>query len=224
MLKSILIFLLFPLSLYCYYFSSIEILAQTGKTGGMGKLEGFTPYQGAAGPLVKDGIEIGYTLIGTQRVYYSTYLQLSYQDGQSYAGGMNLLGVNLGLAGIGVYLSKPLDDYKPNKLKDSFFALFELSFLTFSFGGNATPNKGIGTKEWIDLAEQFGNKRYAFGEYTYFRYSFPISIKMWGMITNTFGLGFKVSAQPLFMEIALNKEMPIGFGFNLSFGMIFILL
>ena len=179
------------------------------------------PYSYSQGSRKEAHVILGWRYLGEQKIYYSAFGRLQYGFDWSMSGSMNLLEMNFGALGIGVYLSKPLSAYSKESRIGKWFSTFELNIVAFSIGGNLSPHSGIGNREWSNPNEQFGNQYYAFGgSYSYFQYSIPIRIQFWNELKK-FGVGMFIESQALIIEKSLNIKMPVAIGYTMTAGVIF---
>lgn len=168
--------------------------------------------------------------IGKKRVYYVPSIRLQYDNVWSMTGAMNLMNVNLGLAGLGVYLTQPMSTVEQKKGK--WFATFEINFASIAFGGNITPSMGVrgkdsGVRMWIDPDRQFGNQYYPIcdtyepndGKYLFLHYSVPIEFRVWNMVTEKSGVGFFLGSDIAIIEKDFTHSgSPVAMGYNIYAG------
>lgn len=169
-------------------------------------------------------------IVGNKRVYYVPSLRLQYDNVWSMTGSMNLMNVNLGLAGLGVYITKPMAAVEQRKGR--WFAVFEVNFASVAIGGNLTPAKGVrgdksGVRMWIDPDRQFGNQYYPIcdtyepndGKYLFLHYSVPVEFRVWNMVTEKSGVGFFVGSDIAIIEKDFtHTNAPLAMGYNIYAG------
>jgi hypothetical protein len=162
----------------------------------------------------------GWSMIGERRVFWAPFARVKYTNAWSMGGALNLLGVDVGLGGLGVYLTKP-----PSALsstKGHWFATFTVNAANFRLGTNLTPNQP--TNERVpdpdahrDLVRQqvadgvppdHTLQRYPFGAYSYVELAVPIQVRAWKQVREDLGVGFFVEAVPFGLEWPLDRRVP----------------
>src|SRR5262245_36708411 len=68
---------------------------------------------------------VGWRMVGEKRVYYSPSARLTYTNFWSLGGAGNLLGVKLGPAGFGVYVTPPPSRFTAEQRKGRWFATID---------------------------------------------------------------------------------------------------
>ena len=191
------------------------------------------PYSWSQGSRKEVNAAFTYRYTGKNRLYYAPSASLFYINTWSLTGAMNLAMLNLGVGGLGVYISKPISAYTPEERIKKWFATVEINVASFSIGGNITPNHGArgtnsGIREWDDTEDMFGNQYYPFkdtydaingGRYTCFQYSIPVTIRAWSMITTKTGIGMFLASNVLILEKSINfKSSPLAIGYDMRAG------
>lgn len=159
-------------------------------------------YSGSTNSRREASVVIGSRDLGISRFYYSTFTRMQYGYDWAPSGQMNLLEVNLGLLGLGVYLSNPLSAYSESGRIGEWFVTVDINVGSISFGGNLTPSSG--------------------GEYAYFQYSIPVRLQFFNMVTRFIGVGFFIESNVCIIEKSLNMNLPVSIGYNVQAGFIMI--
>ena len=200
---------------------------------GMTPSTGWKPYSWSQGSRKEAQAFASYKyMLGKKRIYYVPSVRLQYDNVWSLSGSMNLLNVNLGLAGLGVHLTKPIYSYEPADRKGKWCATFEINFASIAIGGNITPHMGVrgsnsGVRMWIDPDRQFGNQYYPIadtyeandGRYLFLHYSVPVEFRVWRMVTEETGIGFFLGSDIAILEKDFtHKTAPVAMGYNIYGG------
>ena len=208
----------------------IEVGAGWGDMG-MTPTVGWKPFSWSQGSRKEVQAVLSYKyMVGTKRVYYVPSIRLQYDNVWSMSGAMNLMNVNLGLAGLGIYLTKPIGAIDSRQGK--WFATLEINFASLAFGGNITPQMGVrgkdsGVRLWIDPDRQFGNQYYPIcntyepndGHYVFMHYSVPVELRVWNMVTEKTGVGCFVGSDIAIIEKDFtHPDAPVAMGYNLYAG------
>ena len=160
---------------------------------------------------------IGWRHTGESRVYWAPYARLNLTNFWSIAGSGNLLGVTLAPAGLGVYLTRPPDEFDAAGRTGRWFAAVEINFGAVEVGGNITPdapaNPAVPDPDAYRTAlrndvqnrggvqsSTFVTQFYPFGSYHYVLVTTPVQIRAWKMLTPHDGIGFFVEGFPLMLE------------------------
>lgn len=164
----------------------------------------------------------GWRHLGETRVYWAPYARINYANFWSIGGGGNLLGSTIAPVGLGVYLTAPPADFRPNARTGRWFVTVELNLGSVEVGGNVTP-KGPADPRIPDpnayrarlraQVQQTGGvgadavitQNYPLGPYQYATLAVPIQIRAWNMVTPTNGVGFFVEGFPLMLEWNIGK-------------------
>ena len=210
----------------------VEIGAGWGDMG-MTPSTGWKPYSWSQGSRKEVQTFASYKyMLGKKRIYYVPSVRLQYDNVWSLSGSMNLMNVNLGLAGLGVHLTKPIYSYEPADRKGKWCATFEINFASIAIGGNITPHMGVrgsdsGVRMWIDPYRQFGNQYYPIadtyeandGRYLFLHYSVPVEFRVWRMVTEETGIGFFLGSDIAILEKDFtHKTAPVAMGYNIYGG------
>ncbi|MGN0187782.1 MAG: hypothetical protein ACI392_08595 [Paludibacteraceae bacterium] len=172
-------------------------------------------------------------MLGSQRVYYVPSIRLQYDNTWSMSGGMNLMNINVGVAGLGIYLTQPMAAFVDHGYVGRWFATFEINFASIAVGGNITPNLGVrgsnsGHRLWITPDRQFGGQYYPIketyepndGRYLFLHYSLPIEFRVWKMVTETVGVGFFLASDIAIIEKDFtHPDAPVAMGYNIYGGL-----
>lgn len=160
----------------------------------------------------------GWSLVGNERVYWAPFARLKYTNAWSIGGSVNLLGVDLGLGGLGVYLTRPPASFE--RATGRWFATFTINFANLRLGGNVAPNRPTNDRvpdpdAQRELArEQVATgmptdhtlQRYPFGSYAYAELAFPLQIRAWKQVRDDLGVGFFLEAVPFGLEWDLDRK------------------
>jgi hypothetical protein len=227
--KILIIILLLPICLCAQH--SFELGTGWGNMG-LSPETTWKPYSCSQGSRKEVNAAFTYGYVGENRVYYAPFAGLFYINTWSMTGAMNLGTLNLGLGGLGVYMSKPMAAYSPEERVKKWFATFEINFASVTIGGNITPNyggrgKNSGVREWSEPDSVFGNQHYPFkdtyndihkGRYVCFQYSIPITIRVWKMLTPKLGFGMFLASNVFIVEQSLNFKSPCSIGYDMRAG------
>ena len=220
-----------PVSSYAQHI--IEIGAGWGDMG-MTPAVGWRPFEWSQGSRKEIQSMINYKyMLEYKRLYYAPSVRLQYDNTWSMSGGMNLMNVNIGLAGLGVYLTKPMSLFEGQERKGKWFATFEINLASIAIGGNITPNMGVRGKDsghrlWVTPERQFGGQYYPIqetyepndGKYLFLHYSIPIQFRVWNMITQDTGLGFYLGSDIAIVEKDFtHPNAPLAMGYNIYAGL-----
>ena len=230
-MKSKILILLLALPLWSFAQHSFELGTGWGNMG-VSPETTWKPYSWSQGSRKEVNAAFFYRYLSERKVYYAPFAGLFYINTWSLTGGMNLATVNLGLGGLGVYMTKPISAYEPDERVKKWFATFEINFASVSIGGNITPNYGSrgrnsGVREWVDTTNMFGNQHYPFrdtynaindGHYICFQYSVPITIRVWNMLTPKIGFGMFIASNVFILEKSLNFNAPWSIGYDMRAG------
>lgn len=229
MKKLILVFLMIPSMLSAQHV--LNIGAGWGDMG-MTPSVGWQPFSWSQGSRKEVQSLISYKyMLGQKRIYYVPSIRLQYDNVWSMSGSMNLMNVNLGLAGLGICLTQPID--AADNRQGKWFATLEINFASVAVGGNITPNMGVrgkssGIRMWIDPDRQFGNQYYPIcdtyepndGKYLFMHYSVPVELRVWKMVTEKTGFGFFVASDIAIIEKDFtHPNAPVALGYNLYAGL-----
>jgi hypothetical protein len=228
------VFMLSPLMIFAQH--SFELGAGWGNMG-VSPSTTWKPYSWSQGSRKEAAAMFSYRYVGEKKIYYAPFAKLHYGNNWSTSGGVNLLSLNLGAAGLGVHLLKPMSAYTSEERKGKWFGTFEINFASVSLGGNITPHIGVrgansGVRQWIDTTRIFGNQYYPFkdtyqaknnGQYSFIQYSVPVMFRFWNMLTPEIGLGFFLSANCLVLEKSLNFNAPVSIGYDIQGGLALLL-
>ncbi len=210
----------------------VEVGAGWGDMG-MAPSVGWRPFEWSQGSRKEAQSMLSYKyILGDKRMYYVPSVRLQYDNVWSMTGGMNLMNVNLGLAGLGVYITQPMAAYEPQARKGKWFATFEVNFASVAFGGNITPNMGVrgsnsGHRLWVTPDRVFGDQFYPIketyepndGKYLFLHYSVPIEFRVWNMVTEKTGVGFFLASDIAILEKDFtHPNAPIAMGYNIYGG------
>lgn len=163
---------------------------------------------------------LGWSAVGSRRVYWAPFARVKYTNAWSMGGALNLLGVDLGIGGLGVYLTRPpANDESDN---GRWFATFTAHAINLRVGTNLTPNRPhndrvpdpdarrelVRQQIATDVPPDHTLQRYPFGRYSYFEAAFPIQIRAWKQVRKDLGVGMFVEAVPFGMEWPLDRRVP----------------
>jgi hypothetical protein len=201
------------------------------------------PYDWSTGSRKEVNAEFIYKYIGIGkgRVYYAPSASLFYINMWSMTGALNVGALSLGIGGLGVYMTEPLESYSKEERLRKWVATFEIDFASFSIGGNMTPNYGArgknsGVREWGEPDDQslphpernggVWNQYYPFkdtyggndGRYIYFQYAIPVTFRVWNMITPKIGFGMFVASNVFIIEKSINFDAPFSIGYDMRAG------
>jgi hypothetical protein len=164
---------------------------------------------------------VGWRYALGSRVYYAPFARLQYTNFWSIGGAGNLLGIDLGAGGIGFALSDPIGEVPREQRVGRFFATLEINLANVRIGFNATPGAPesesvpdpeahrarvraqVAAGEGADASIQ----HYPFGEYAYVQIAFPVRISVWGLLSETFGLGFFIESTVAALEWPIGIEV-----------------
>ena len=163
---------------------------------------------------------LGWSAVGTRRVYWAPFARVKYTNAWSIGGSVNLLGADLGLGGLGVYLTPPPRSDESDTGR--WFATFTVHALNLRIGTNLTPNRPHNDRipdpdaHREMVRQQVANEvppdhtlqRYPFGRYSYVEAAFPIQIRAWKQVREDLGVGFFAEAVPFGMEWPLDRRVP----------------
>src|SRR5574344_389304 len=210
----------------------VEVGAGWGDMG-MTRTTGWQPYSWSQGSRKEAQSMVSYKyMLGKKRIYYVPSIRLQYDNVWSMSGAMNLMNVNLGLAGLGIYITKPMSAYDGDTYKGKWFSTFEINFASIAIGGNITPNQGVrgsnsGHRLWVTPDRQFGNQYYPIkesyepndGKYLFLHYSVPVEFRVWKMVTECVGVGFFLASDIAILEKDFtHSDAPIAMGYNIYGG------
>ena len=149
---------------------------------------------------------------------------------------MNLLGLDLGFGGLGVYMSKP--PAQLDTVVGKWFAVFEVNLANLRIGGNLAPNRPnndrvpdpdahramVRQQREDGVPVDHTLQRYPFGTYSYVELSFPIQVRVWKMVRDDLGFGFFVESTVFGFEWPLDRKVSrfaqvynVLFGFSTTF-------
>jgi hypothetical protein len=162
---------------------------------------------------------VGWSMIGKRRLYWAPFARLEYTNTWSIGGGTNMLGVDLGFGGLGVFMTKP--PAAVEKPTGRWYATFEVNLANLRLGGNLAPNAPRNDRvpdpdahrEMVreDLANgifpDHTIQRYPFGKYSYVALGFPIQIRAWKQIKDDLGVGFFFESTLFGMEWPLDRKV-----------------
>ena len=201
---------------------------------GMTPAVGWRPFEWSQGSRKEIQSMISYKyMLDYKRVYYAPFVRLQYDNTWSMTGGMNLMNVNFGLAGLGVYLTKPMSSFEAQDRKGKWFATFEINLASIAIGGNITPSLGVrgknsGHRLWVNPERQFGGQYYPIketyepndGKYLFLHYSIPVQFRVWNMINQDTGLGFYLGSDIAIVEKDFTHlNAPVAMGYNIYAGL-----
>lgn len=195
------------------------------------------PYSWSQGSRKEAAAMFSYKYVGEKKMYYAPFAKLYYGNDWSMSGAINLMSLNLGLGGFGVYLGKPMEAYSQEERKGKWFGTVEINLASVAIGGNITTNYGVrgensGIRQWIDTSRVFGNQYYPFkdtynakngGRYVCFQYSIPVVIRFWNMLTPKIGFGGFISSNVMVFEKSLNFDSPWSVGYDIQAGFALLL-
>lgn len=161
---------------------------------------------------------VGWSLGGNQRLYWAPFARLKYVNAWSIGGAVNLLGVDLGLGGLGVYLTQPQASFE--RATGRWFATLTINFANLRLGGNVAPNGPKNDRapdpdaQREQAREQVATgmptdhtlQRYPFGSYAYAELAFPVQVRAWKQVRDDLGVGFFFEAMPFGLEWALDRK------------------
>jgi hypothetical protein len=161
----------------------------------------------------------GWSMIGNGRVFWAPFARLKYTNAWSLGGALNLLGLDLGLGGLGVYMTRP--PAAVERTTGRWYATFTINFANIRFGGNIAPNRPKNDRisdpdaHREMVREQVANgdppdhtlQRYPFGSYSYVEFAFPIQIRAWKQLRDDLGVGFFFEAVPFGLEWPLDRTV-----------------
>lgn len=161
----------------------------------------------------------GWSLVGSRRVYYAPFARIKYTNTWSIGGATNLLGLDLGFGGLGVYLTRPPVAHE--NPTGRWYAVFEVNLANLRIGGNISPHapKDSGVDDpdaqREKVAMQVANgefpdhhiQRYPFGAYSYVELAFPIHIRAWKQIRDDLGVGFFFESTVFGLEWPLDRRV-----------------
>jgi hypothetical protein len=162
---------------------------------------------------------VGWSMIGKRRLYWAPFARLEYMNTWSIGGGTNMLGLDLGFGGLGVYMTKP-----PSQVENPtgrWYATFEINLANLRFGGNLAPNAPKNDRvpdpdaHREMVREDLENgifpdhtiQRYPFGKYSYVALGFPIQIRAWKQIRDDLGIGFFLESTVFGMEWPMDRKV-----------------
>jgi hypothetical protein len=174
---------------------------------------------------------VGWKLVGQKRVHWAPMARLQYTNFWSLGGAGNLLGVRLGPAGLGVYLTPPPSRFAERKGR--WFAVLDINFGALQIGGNITPDSP--GDERVPDPEAHRNRlrqelaqggvksgftqHYPFGSYAFVQLGMPMQIRAWKMVSERAGVGLFFELDPLLLEWAIDRPAsPVANGYNFSGG------
>ncbi|MCX4247968.1 hypothetical protein [Paraliomyxa miuraensis] len=177
---------------------------------------------------------VGWSRTGHRRLYYAPSVRLQYTNTWSMGGAMNLLGVELGLGGLGVYLTEPPRAVVPRMGR--WFVTAEVDLANLRIGANLTPNRPghsevpdpdahrdhIRELQAADRTDEldFTIQHYPFGNYSYVALAFPVQIRAWKMIREDLGVGFFFESTVTALEWPLDRPVSkAAFGYNVVCGL-----
>jgi hypothetical protein len=160
----------------------------------------------------------GWSMIGNGRVYWAPFARVKYTNAWSIGGAVNLLGVDVGLGGLGVYLTRPPG---VERATGRWFATFTVNFANLRIGANVAPNRPKNDRvpdpnaQRERVREQVATgvppdhtlQRYPFGHYAYVELAFPIQIRAWKQVRDDVGVGFFFEAVPFGLEWPLDRRV-----------------
>ena len=160
----------------------------------------------------------GWSLVGNGRVYWAPFARLKYTNAWSIGGAVNLLGVDLGLGGLGVYLTRPPESVE--RATGRWFATFTINFANVRLGGNVAPNRPKNdrvpdpdaqrelAREQVETGMPTDHtlQRYPFGSYAYAELAFPLQVRAWKQVRDDLGVGFFFEAMPFGLEWSLDRK------------------
>jgi len=175
----------------------------------------------------------GWRYTGESRFYYAPFARLQYTNFWSVGGAGNLLGVDLGLGGVGVYLTDPMSDFEGGARVGEWFVPLEINVANLRIGFNMTP--GSPTDDRVtdpdahrdSVRERMANdvpvdhtiQRYPFGAYQYVTVAFPVRFSVWNMLTESIGAGFYMESTVGALEWPLNIDVAHGaYTYNIVWG------
>ena len=161
----------------------------------------------------------GWSMIGNRRLFYAPFARLKYTNAWSIGGAVNLLGVDLGLGGLGVFMTKPPADVED--VKGRWFATFTINVANVRFGGNVAPGRpkndrvpdADAQRELVSdqvAAGEFPDhtlQRYPFGPYSYVELAFPMQFRAWKQLRDDLGIGFFFEPVLFGMEWPLDRRV-----------------
>jgi hypothetical protein len=161
----------------------------------------------------------GWSLVGNGRVHWAPFARVKYTNAWSIGGAVNLLGVDLGFGGLGVYLTQP--PAAVERTTGRWFATLTINLANLRLGGNVTPNRPKNDRipdpdtHREQVREQVARggetdhtlQRYPFGRYAYAELAFPIQIRAWKQVREDLGVGFFFEAVPFGFEWSLDRRV-----------------
>lgn len=161
----------------------------------------------------------GWSRIGDGRVFWAPFARVKYTNTWSIGGATNLLGVDVGLGGLGVYLTKP--PAAVERATGRWFATFTINVANIRLGGNVAPNRPHNprvsdpdayretVREQVAAGEfpDHTLQRYPFGRYSYVEMAFPIQLRAWKQVRDDLGVGFFFEAVPFGLEWPLDRKV-----------------
>jgi len=161
----------------------------------------------------------GWSMIGKQRVYYAPFARIKYANTWSIGGGTNLLGLDLGFGGLGVYMTKPPAAFE--NATGRWYATFEVNFANLRFAGNLSP--GAPNNDRVPdpdahremVAQQVADgvppdhtiQRYPFGKYSSVEVAFPLQIRAWKQVRDDLGVGFFFESTVFGLEWPMDRRV-----------------
>jgi ubiquinone biosynthesis protein COQ4 len=161
----------------------------------------------------------GWSMVGDRRVFWAPFARMKYTNAWSIGGALNLLGVDVGLGGLGVYLTRQPADVE--RTSGRWFATFTVNVANVRLGANVAPNRPTNDRvpdpdaQRALVREQVATgvppdhtlQRYPFGSYSYVELAFPIQIRAWKQIRDDLGVGFFFEAVPFGLEWPLDRKV-----------------
>jgi hypothetical protein len=178
----------------------------------------------------------GWRYTGESRVYYAPFARIRYTNFWSVAGAGNLLGLDLGVGVLGVYLTDALADVPRAERAGRWFVTLEIGLANVRLGVNVTPDAPVSPevpdpearrrelRDAIATGQDAppGTQFYPFGGYSYVALALPVRFDLFHMITSELGVGGFIESSVAALEWPMDRPVSApAYGYDVVLGLTF---